>query len=220
MILHVTEAKYLRDYVLWVRFNDGMQGEVDLRDELDGEVFEPLKDQRLFRALRVDPVLRTVVWPNAVDLAPEFLHDMMKPSACAGPDWADSPQSLVARESQGAYETKRKARSGTKPATGMNPRIVEVSPEKEHRLRLRFQNGEVRIFNCTPLLDHGVFRELADDAYFRRVRACDGTVCWPHEQDICPDTLYMDSIPAAARTTARTSKTKGLARAGSQRGKP
>jgi len=41
------------------------------------------------------------------------------------------------------------------------------------------------------LLACGVFRELQDDAYFRQVRAEGGTVVWPHEQDICPDTLYM-----------------------------
>ena len=42
MILHVKEAKYLHDYVIWLRFNDGAEGMVDLKDELYGEVFEPL----------------------------------------------------------------------------------------------------------------------------------------------------------------------------------
>jgi hypothetical protein len=43
-----------------------------------------------------------------------------------------------------------------------------------------------------PLLDFGVFRELRDLIYFRQVRAENGTIVWPHEQDICPDTLYED----------------------------
>lgn len=201
MILHVKEAMYLHDYVLWVRFNDGMQGEVDLKDDLDGEVFEPLRDAKLFRAFRVDPILQTVVWPNGADLAPEFLQEKMKPSASAGPEWADHPDSMVARESPGAYETEQRRRC--KPAKAMNPRVTAVFPEAGHKLRLRFRNGEERIFDCTHLLDHGVFRELVDDVYFRRVRACDGTVCWPHEQDICPDTLYMDSAPVARRKTAQ-----------------
>ena len=47
--------------------------------------------------------------------------------------------------------------------------------------------------NCRPLPDFGVFRELHDVNYFRRARAELGTVVWPHEQDICPDTLYLDS---------------------------
>jgi hypothetical protein len=77
MFLHVKEARYVRDYVLWLRFNDGAEGEVDLRGELEGEVFGPLQDRRLFRRFRVDPELETVVWENGADLAPEFLYETM-----------------------------------------------------------------------------------------------------------------------------------------------
>ncbi len=53
MILHVREAKYRHDYVIWLRFSDGAEGEVDLQDELWGEVFEPLKDLSQFTRFRV-----------------------------------------------------------------------------------------------------------------------------------------------------------------------
>ncbi len=78
MFLHVREAKYIRDYVIWLRFNDGAQGEIDLKDELWGEVFEPLKDLEAFRSFKVDPDLETIVWENGADLAPEFLYENMK----------------------------------------------------------------------------------------------------------------------------------------------
>jgi len=78
MILHVKEAKYLHDYVLWLRFNDGAEGVVDLKDKLYGEVFEPLKDIERFKSFKVDPDLETIVWDNGADLAPEFLYDKMK----------------------------------------------------------------------------------------------------------------------------------------------
>jgi len=78
MILHVKEAKYIHDYVIWLRFNDGAEGKVNLKDELYGEVFEPLKDLEMFKSFRVDPVLETIVWENGADLAPEFLYDKMK----------------------------------------------------------------------------------------------------------------------------------------------
>ena len=74
MLLHVTDAKYLRDYVIWLRFNDGAEGEVDLEPELEGEVFGPLKDLERFKNFRVDPEIDTVVWDNGADLAPEFLR--------------------------------------------------------------------------------------------------------------------------------------------------
>jgi hypothetical protein len=78
MFLHVKEAKYRHDYVIWLRFNDGAEGEIDLARELEGEVFAPLKDQQLFRQCRVDPELETVVWENGADLAPEFLYENMR----------------------------------------------------------------------------------------------------------------------------------------------
>ena len=78
MILHVREARHVRGYVLWLRFNDGAEGEVDLRDELEGEVFRPLRELAAFRSFTVDPELQTVVWANGADLAPEFLYGKMK----------------------------------------------------------------------------------------------------------------------------------------------
>jgi len=81
----------------------------------------------------------------------------------------------------------------------MNPRVRSVRPLKDYRLRLEFTNGEVGVFDCAPLLDFGVFRELRDPAYFRQARVFLGTVAWPHEQDICPDTLYLDSRKTRTR---------------------
>lgn len=75
----------------------------------------------------------------------------------------------------------------------MNPRIKKVIPIEDYKLRLTFTNGEEGIYNCSRLLDFGVFRELQDKSYFKQVKIVDGTVVWPHEQDICPDTLYLDS---------------------------
>ncbi|MBI4847578.1 MAG: DUF2442 domain-containing protein [Nitrospirae bacterium] len=78
MILHVKEARYLHDYVIWLRFNDGATGEVDLKHELYGEVFEPLKDIERFKAFKVDSDMETIVWDNGADMAPEFLYKKMK----------------------------------------------------------------------------------------------------------------------------------------------
>jgi hypothetical protein len=78
MFLHVKDAKYLHDYVIWVKFNDGIEGEVNLESELTGEIFGPLKNKKLFRSFKVDPVLETIVWENGADLAPEFLRDNVR----------------------------------------------------------------------------------------------------------------------------------------------
>ena len=77
MILHVVEARYDRDYIIHLKFNDGAEGYVDLTGELHGEMFSPLKNLTRFKAFRVDPELETVVWDNGADFAPEFLHSRL-----------------------------------------------------------------------------------------------------------------------------------------------
>ena len=78
MSLHTTEVKHLGDYRLYLAFNNGESGEVDLSDELEGEVFEALRDPALFSTVHHHPVMRTAAWDNGADLAPEFLLDLMR----------------------------------------------------------------------------------------------------------------------------------------------
>jgi len=77
-MVRLVEARYVRDYVIWLRFSDGLAGEVDLRDELDGPVFEPLRQPAVFQRVCLHPELHTVVWPNGADFAPEFLHERVR----------------------------------------------------------------------------------------------------------------------------------------------
>jgi hypothetical protein len=81
MLLHVISAEYVAGYKIRVQFNNGDIGIVDLQGELDGEVFEPLKDICNFKKFYVDPELETIVWENGADLAPEFLYESMKKAA-------------------------------------------------------------------------------------------------------------------------------------------
>ncbi len=78
MILHIAEAKYLYDYLIWVRLNNGAEGIVDLKNELYGEVFEPLKNIEIFKSFVLDPSLGTIVWKNGADFAPEFIYENIK----------------------------------------------------------------------------------------------------------------------------------------------
>jgi len=77
MILHTTEISYLGDYRLWLAFNNGESGKVDLEQELWGEMFEPLKDKAQFATACQHPVMKTVAWANGADLAVEFLLELL-----------------------------------------------------------------------------------------------------------------------------------------------
>jgi hypothetical protein len=69
----VREARYVRDYTIWLRFEDGVEGEIDLSDELWHEYFEELRDVDFFKRFFIDG--ETLMWPNGEDIACEFLHE-------------------------------------------------------------------------------------------------------------------------------------------------
>jgi len=73
MFLHILEARYVRDYVIRLKFSDGTLGEVDLRAELEGPVFGSLQDIDQFKQFTV--AYHTLTWPNGADFAPEFLRE-------------------------------------------------------------------------------------------------------------------------------------------------
>lgn len=82
-------AAYLNGYRIRLLFDDGRTGVLDMKDELWGEVFEPLRDLELFRAFRVDRNLSTIVWPTGADLAPEYLYEQALKNPTGGADPGD-----------------------------------------------------------------------------------------------------------------------------------
>ncbi len=74
----VVEVKFVRDHIVWLRFEDGAEGEIDLAKSLRGPVFEPLQDPAFFARVRVNPELGTIVWPNGADIAPETLYAKLR----------------------------------------------------------------------------------------------------------------------------------------------
>ncbi len=78
MILHILNAKLAGPTSLTVRFSDGCDATVDLRPLLDGPVFEPLLDPPVFAQFTLDPVCKTICWPNGADLAPEAIRSLVR----------------------------------------------------------------------------------------------------------------------------------------------
>jgi uncharacterized protein DUF2442 len=76
MIIHVTEVKVVGPHTLELAFDNGVRKRVNLRRELYGAVFEPLRDPAYFAQAYLDPNSRTVTWPNGADFAPDFLHQL------------------------------------------------------------------------------------------------------------------------------------------------
>ena len=74
--VRVTAVELVGPHSLTLRFNDGALRRVDLLPELEGPIFEQLRDPAYFSRVVLDPVAGTVVWPNGADFAPDFLREL------------------------------------------------------------------------------------------------------------------------------------------------
>ena len=74
MFLEIIKAKYLNDYKVLLDFNDGVSKTVDLKNELNGKIFEPLKDKKYFKTFSIK--FNTIEWDNGADFAPEYLYQI------------------------------------------------------------------------------------------------------------------------------------------------
>jgi hypothetical protein len=83
VIARVIDARHAGNYRIWLRFDDGLSGEIDLENDLWGPLFEPLRDVSEFAKVRADPELDTIVWANGADWAPETLYERLKASNAA-----------------------------------------------------------------------------------------------------------------------------------------
>lgn len=85
--------------------------------------------------------------------------------------------------------------------------VVRVKAKPGHILELEFENGEIRRFDLTPYLDRKPFNRLKDSSAFFGAHIEYGTVVWPGEIDIAPETLYDLSVPINATEHLPTAHT-------------
>jgi hypothetical protein len=75
MLKDIVEVRPLDGYRLWLRFEDGIEGTVDVAEMIHFQgVFEPLRDRAKFLEVRVDQEIGTICWPNGADLDPDVLY--------------------------------------------------------------------------------------------------------------------------------------------------
>ena len=82
MLKDIVEARVLEGYNVYLKYEDGVEGEIDLADIIKFEsVFEPLKEPERFRELYLDKEFGTICWPCGADLDPDVLYAMLTKTA-------------------------------------------------------------------------------------------------------------------------------------------
>jgi hypothetical protein len=75
MLKDIVEVRHLGSHRLYLRFEDGVSGELDLSSVVNFEgMFEPLKDEDFFSKVAVDKDSGTICWPNGADIDPDVLY--------------------------------------------------------------------------------------------------------------------------------------------------
>ncbi len=90
-MLHIDKVNWLGGHLLRVVFDNGVSKVVDVWPLLNGPVFQPLHETTVFSRVTIDPLARTVVWPNGADLAPEALYSLEPVDTADGPNQRLNP---------------------------------------------------------------------------------------------------------------------------------
>ncbi|MGZ5207665.1 MAG: DUF2442 domain-containing protein [Sulfuricurvum sp.] len=72
--------------------------------------------------------------------------------------------------------------------------VVAFDYLDKYKLLLTFENGEIKEFDCSMIFDEKPFQVLKDMNYFKRAKIDYGTLVWPNDIDIAPETLYVESV--------------------------
>lgn len=79
MLVDIIAVKVIGDYTLHLKFEDGLEGDVDISAFIPFEgIFKKLKDKKYFSTVRIEKDLGTIVWDNGADLSPSYLYSIVK----------------------------------------------------------------------------------------------------------------------------------------------
>jgi len=79
--------------------------------------------------------------------------------------------------------------------------VKVVKPKPNYKIYVETEDGRKGIFDVSPYIERGMFKELKDINYFNQVGILFGAVTWPNEQDIAPETLIDEMLPVQAEPT-------------------
>ena len=170
-MLKPVKVKALSGYRLWIEYDDGVRGEVDLSDMAGKGVFEAWDEKGFFEKVHIEPIEEenAVVWDDIVEVDPYNLY--MK---ITGKAWEELP--IEVQMTSGAP---------------LDP--VEVKALPGYRIWIAYEDGECGELDLSHLVGKGMFKAWDTPGIFEKVHvSTHRSIAWNDELEICPDALYMD----------------------------
>ena len=80
--------------------------------------------------------------------------------------------------------------------------VVEATYVSDYKIKVQFEDGQVKLVDLTRHLDGPIFEPLKDPEYFRRftVNQDIDTITWPNDADFSPDFLYEIGIEVSEQS--------------------
>ena len=190
----VTSFTIVGPFVLNVGFDDGTRQRIDFRPVLRGELYGPLRDVGTFERVAIDPVARTLAWPNGADFDPATLHD-----------WPVAGRRMIELARHWPPTQSGSRRPMTDDAAASRRRIIGIDFATEgSRTGLAlavFDNGELRIDQATVgdrrHCPRSIVLEWLTDSDDATLLAIDAPLGWPK-----PLVTSLTSHTAGARIAA------------------
>lgn len=156
-------------YRLWLEYDDGVCGEVDLSDLAREEEYAVWRDYDFFRSVRVDGY-GDIAWSDDLLLSPEHLYAELR--------------GIDIEELEAIWEANE-------PPLPLLPKPTRVEPRGGCRIWLEYDDGASGELDLSHLLDLGIFQALRDRSLFERVRITEhGTVAWTDDLELGADSLH------------------------------
>ena len=165
-LIDALEVQPREGYRIWLRFADGVSGEVDLAPLAGQGVFKAWDDLEFFKGVYITPVIGAIAWSEGIELWPEDLYLVL----------TGQSDNLLP----------------IKPETNL-VRVVEVETREEYRIWLQYANGVSGEVDLSYLAGRGVFKAWDDLEFFKSVYILPdfGGIAWSEEIDLCADALYL-----------------------------
>lgn len=170
-MLKPVKVKALPEYRLWIEYNDGVSGEVDLSDLVGQDIYRTWKKPGFFETVHIDDFYDgAIVWDEMVEVCSYDLY--MK---ITGKAWEELPIDVQ--------------------MTGGDPLIepVEVRALPGHRIWIAYEDGKCGEIDLSDVVGKGVFKIWDKPGFFENVHiSSHGSIAWNDELELCPHALYLD----------------------------
>lgn len=186
---------------IWLRYSDGVEGEVDLSHLVGRGAFAAWDEPGFFDGVHISPVGDSIEWNASVEICPETQYEKLTGRPAAQDRSSDGRSLNVEANGRQAGSGVPASSSGDSGCdvewvSAAEPEMLlplEVKPRPGFRIWLRYADGVEGEVDLSDHVGKGVFAVWEEPGLFERVRITPWrTIAWSDDAELCADALYLE----------------------------